>query len=152
MTLQNLTDLGYKTLPHPPYFPDLSPSNCIVAVLTKWHRRLMDTQICTHVHVLCKHEHTEYTQKKYKRRLAVNQHSDIKWRYVRTYHQRFSPTTTNTVHCPHQPAPQQLPFFSCIWTLILPPPQNIPFYRINWNCILKFFSLKIFSVSSYRQK
>ena len=27
MTLQKLTDLGYETLPHPPYSPDLSPTD-----------------------------------------------------------------------------------------------------------------------------
>ena len=27
MTLQKLTHLGYETLPHPPYSPDLSPTD-----------------------------------------------------------------------------------------------------------------------------
>ena len=27
MTVQKLTDLGYETLPHPPYSPDLSPTD-----------------------------------------------------------------------------------------------------------------------------
>ncbi|KAF2352489.1 Transposase type 1 [Trinorchestia longiramus] len=27
MTVQKLTELGYETLPHPPYSPDLSPTN-----------------------------------------------------------------------------------------------------------------------------
>ncbi|KAF2363477.1 Transposase type 1 [Trinorchestia longiramus] len=27
MTVQKLTELGYETLPHPPYFPDLSPTD-----------------------------------------------------------------------------------------------------------------------------
>ncbi|KAF2346797.1 hypothetical protein FHG87_022446 [Trinorchestia longiramus] len=28
MTVQKLTELGYETLPHPPYSPDLSPTDC----------------------------------------------------------------------------------------------------------------------------
>ena len=27
LTVQKLTDLGYETLPHPSYFPDLSPTD-----------------------------------------------------------------------------------------------------------------------------